>query len=116
MRKVLVSIRESWIFCHRWMGVAFCLLFSWWFFSGIVMMYWDFPGVGQSDRLERSPAIDAAKTRISPREAWVSAGAGPVPRGSCTAMLMDGACIASRRAAEDGVGGEVPDSNPCLCG
>ena len=67
---MLISIRKLAIFCHRWMGVAFCLLFSWWFVSGIFMMYWDFPSVSQADRLERSPAIDPSRIHISPRDAW----------------------------------------------
>ncbi len=90
MRKVLVSIRKFAIFCHRWMGVAFCLLFSWWFFSGVFMMYWDFPGVGQSDRLERSPAIDASRIRISPEEAWTRVGAGNRSPGGVQLEMFDG--------------------------
>ena len=50
------------IFVHRWLGVALCLLFLLWFASGIGMMYWDFPNVTAADRLERSPALDAAAT------------------------------------------------------
>ncbi len=59
------------IFCHRWMGVAFCLLFAWWFVSGIFMMYTDFPEVSPADRLKHSPVIDPAKVRISPADSWV---------------------------------------------
>jgi hypothetical protein len=51
------------------MGVALAVLFLMWFASGIVMMYWDFPSVRAEDRLERSPALDASKIRLSPGEA-----------------------------------------------
>jgi len=51
------------------MGVAFCLLFAWWFVSGIFMMYWDYPAVSDADRLERAPVLDAAKVKLSAAEA-----------------------------------------------
>jgi hypothetical protein len=57
------------IFVHRWLGVALCLIFLLWFPSGIAMMYWDYPSVGPNDRLDRSPALDASKIRLSPAEA-----------------------------------------------
>lgn len=119
MRKAIVSIRKFAIFCHRWMGAAFCLLFSWWFFSGIFMMYWDYPSVGQSDRLERSPAMDASKIRISPEEAWARTGAGSrSPAGAQLEMLTDGPHTVSRRApgdVADGAGAGAAGST-CICG
>src|SRR5271168_5377575 len=81
MRRVIVSVRKVATFCHLWMGVAFCLLFSWWFFSGIFMMYWDFPSVSRADRLDRSPAIDPSKIQLSPREAWAKLGLDRAPAG-----------------------------------
>src|ERR1051325_10414795 len=70
MRRSAVMARKSLIFVHRWLGVGLSLLFLLWFTSGIVMMYWDFPGVRPADRLERSPALDASKVRLSPAEAF----------------------------------------------
>ena len=60
------------IFCHRWLGVAWCLLFALWFTSGIVMMYWSFPEVEAADRLARSPALEASRIQISPQDAYAS--------------------------------------------
>ena len=60
------------IFCHRWLGVAWCLLFALWFMSGIVMMYWSFPEVEAADRLARSPALEASRIQISPQDAYAS--------------------------------------------
>jgi PepSY-associated TM region len=54
------------------MGVAFCLLFAWWFVSGIFMMYWDYPSVSEADRLERAPILDAAQVKLSPVEAYAA--------------------------------------------
>ncbi len=65
----IIPVRKWAILCHRWMGVTFCVLFSMWFVSGIVMMYWDYPDVGSEERLGRSPALDGSQIRITPEEA-----------------------------------------------
>src|SRR5262249_23546970 len=46
------------------------LLFAWWFFSGIFMMYWDYPEVKEADRLQRAQVVDAANVELSPQEAF----------------------------------------------
>jgi hypothetical protein len=72
-------IKRSAIVVHRWLGVALCLFFLVWFPSGIGMMYWDFPGVTAGDRLDRSAALDPAAVRLSPSEAYASAGQSQPP-------------------------------------
>jgi len=61
------------------MGVALSILFALWFCSGIVMMYWSFPGVSERDRLERAPALDASKIKLSPEEAYASLNRDEMP-------------------------------------
>ena len=58
------------IFCHRWLGVTWCLLFALWFMSGIVLMYWSFPEVEDADRLRRAPPLDASHIQVSPQDAY----------------------------------------------
>ena len=77
MRRLTVAIKKVAIVCHRWMGVAFCLLFMWWFISGIFMMYWSYPEVSEEDRLARAPKLDAARVLLSPSEAAMKAGIEP---------------------------------------
>ena len=79
MRRIGIRIRKFAIFCHRWMGVAFCLLFAWWFLSGIFVMYCDFPTVRDSDYLTRSPALDPAKIHVEPAEAYARLGLAAAP-------------------------------------
>lgn len=69
MRGVIIGIRKFAIFCHRWMGVAFCLLFMWWFVSGIFMMYWSYPEISDRDRLAHAPVLDPSHIILSPTEA-----------------------------------------------
>src|SRR5579863_9440894 len=67
-----LALRKIAIFAHRWTGAAFCLLFSWWFISGIFMMYCDFPEVKESDVLARAQPLDEAQIKLAPAEAWAS--------------------------------------------
>ena len=66
----LLALKRVAIFAHRWTGAAFCLLFSWWFVSGIFMMYFDYPEVTERDRLAHAQPIDGSQVKLSPEEAW----------------------------------------------
>ena len=70
MSRTSIQLCKYAIFCHRWLGVAFCVLFAVWFLSGIVMMYWYYPGVDAAERLARSATLDASRIRISPEDAY----------------------------------------------
>jgi hypothetical protein len=63
-------IKKLAISLHRWLGVTFCLLFAWWFVSGIFMMYGDFPRVSAVDRLARAPVLDASRIHVDPEAAY----------------------------------------------
>lgn len=70
MSRTGTQIRKWAILFHRWMGVAFCVLFLVWFASGIVMMYWGYPKVSVAHRLSHLPALDPSTIRVSPEEAY----------------------------------------------
>ena len=80
MSPTSIKIRKLAILIHRWMGVFFCVLFAAWFISGITMMYWSYPEVGQEDRLGRSPVLDASRIQISPEQAYASLHFSQPPR------------------------------------
>src|SRR4051794_17044148 len=77
---IATRIKHALISAHRWVGVALCLVFLLWFPSGIVMMYWDFPGVTDTDRLDRAPALDPSTIHVSPLEAAMNGKAAPPTR------------------------------------
>jgi PepSY-associated TM region len=77
------------ILVHRWLGVALCLIFMLWFPSGIGMMYWDYPSVSPSDRLERSAALDPSRIVLSPDEAAAKLDESQ-PRGQVRLNTFDG--------------------------
>jgi hypothetical protein len=69
-RRFATGVKKLAILSHRWTGAAFCLLFSWWFVSGVFIMYCDYPEVTRADRLSRAGALDGSRIRLSAREAW----------------------------------------------
>jgi hypothetical protein len=87
MPRAAVEIRRYAILCHRWMGVALCLLFAAWFISGIVLMYCEYPVVRARDRLARAAPLDAARIRLSPEEAYRRLGAVEPPSEVRIAMF-----------------------------
>ena len=79
MTAIGAGVKKSLIFVHRWMGVAFCLLFCLWFSSGIFMMYWDYPAVSPADILRHEPRLDASRIRLLPSEAFARLGSNAPP-------------------------------------
>ena len=57
------------VYTHRWLGIAGCVLFVAWFFSGIVMMYARMPALADEERLARAAALDLSTRYVSPAEA-----------------------------------------------
>src|SRR5215210_1120612 len=39
------------VLAHRWLGIAFCLLFAMWFASGIVMRFIAYPSLTEEERI-----------------------------------------------------------------
>lgn len=58
------------VLLHRWLGIAFCLLFAMWFATGIVMHFVPFPSLTEAERiagllpLDRGQAIMAANDAV----------------------------------------------------
>jgi hypothetical protein len=64
---------------HRWLGVAFCLLFAMWFASGIVMHFIPFPSLSESERVAGLLPIDFKRVAHGPVQAVVASGIEAVP-------------------------------------
>jgi hypothetical protein len=97
-----ILLKRVLIFVHRWLGVALCVLFLIWFPSGIGMMYWGYPEVSASDRLNRSPVLDAAHVKLSPAAAFKTLGMDGPP-GTARLNMFDGRPVYrfSRRGGQD---------------
>ncbi len=75
MKRILAGL----IVVHRYLGVAFCLVFLVWFTSGIVMIFKRMPEYSPQERLARLPALDAGALRLTPAQAFDVAGLGGNP-------------------------------------
>lgn len=70
-------IRRALLQTHRWLGIAFGLLFVMWFATGIVMMYAGMPTLTEAERLAHLPPLDVTSVGVAPTEAARLLGASP---------------------------------------
>jgi hypothetical protein len=93
-------LKTSIIVAHRYLGIALSLFVIMWFVSGIVMMYGGgMPRLAPQLRLERLPALDLSRVRLTPAQAAETAGSGrvqlvsvmgrPAYRGGDTTVFAD---------------------------
>ncbi len=68
------------ILLHRWLGVAFCLLFAMWFATGIVMHFVPYPALTEAERFAGLTTIDLARVEHGPAAAVAASGIGDATR------------------------------------
>ncbi|MBB4369297.1 hypothetical protein GGD63_002085 [Bradyrhizobium sp. cir1] len=68
------------VLSHRWLGIAFCLLFAMWFASGIVMHFVPFPSLTEAERVAGLAPVDWGEVRISVADAVAASGIAHVRR------------------------------------
>jgi hypothetical protein len=95
------------IVLHRWLGVAFCLLFAMWFASGIVMHFVPFPALTEADRFAGMALIDLTNVRHTPAEARAASGVADATRvrlmqrsDGPVYLIASGSHLAALRAAD----------------
>lgn len=62
------------IVTHRWLGLAFCLLFAMWFATGLVMHFVPYPALSEAERIAGLAAIDPGGVRHGATEAVHASG------------------------------------------
>ncbi len=65
----LLHWKALFIYLHRWMGIAFGLVFAAWFISGVAMMYVGMPHLSARERLFHLPLLDLSTAAVSPADA-----------------------------------------------
>src|SRR5687768_11230115 len=81
--------RRAVILSHRYLGIVLSLMVIMWFATGITMMYvGGMPRLAPELRLERLPAIDLSRARLSVEEAADQAGVDT--RGRATFLTVTG--------------------------
>ncbi|MEH2493109.1 PepSY domain-containing protein [Bradyrhizobium sp. AZCC 2230] len=62
------------VLLHRWLGIAFCLLFAMWFASGIVMHFVPFPSLTEAERFAGLAPVERGEAIISVAGAVAASG------------------------------------------
>jgi hypothetical protein len=62
------------VFLHRWLGVAFCLLFAMWFATGIVMHFVPFPSLTEAERFSGLTPMESTKAIMPVADAVAASG------------------------------------------
>lgn len=68
------------VLSHRWLGIAFGLLFAMWFASGIVMHFVPFPSLTEAERFAGLAPVEPAEVRIAVADAVAASGIGDATR------------------------------------
>ena len=68
------------VLLHRWLGIAFCLLFALWFGSGLVMHFVPYPAPVEAERLAGLAPIDFSRVRRGPADAVAASAIGHADR------------------------------------
>ena len=79
---------------HRWSGIALCAFMALWFFSGIFMMYVEYPQLTRAERLRAAPELDFSAATLAPGEAMRRLSAGDfttkgTPRANLSLPVSD---------------------------
>jgi hypothetical protein len=83
----MLKLKKYLIYTHRYLGMAFCVLFALWFVSGVVMMYKRMPRLSAEERLARLPVLDFSRAAFTPEEARRRAGLDASPEKVRLGML-----------------------------
>jgi len=68
------------VLSHRWLGIAFCLLFAMWFTTGIVMHFVPFPSLTEAERFAGLAPVDRAEAKIAVADAVAASGIADATR------------------------------------
>ncbi len=68
------------VLLHRWLGIAFCLLFAMWFATGIVMHFVPFPSLTEAERFAGLAPLDRMEARIAVADAVTASGVADATR------------------------------------
>lgn len=68
------------VLLHRWLGIAFCLLFAMWFASGVVMHFVPFPSLTETERFAGLSPVERAEVKIAVADAVAASGIADATR------------------------------------
>src|SRR5262245_12810283 len=75
----MLRLKKYLIYTHRYLGLAFCVMFAFWFVSGVVLMYRRLRRLSAEERLARLPALDFSHATMTPDRAYQRTGWSGAP-------------------------------------
>ncbi|MCK1715369.1 MULTISPECIES: PepSY domain-containing protein [unclassified Bradyrhizobium] len=108
------------ILLHRWLGIAFCVLFAMWFATGIVMHFVPFPSLTETERFAALATVDRERVTITVSDAVVASGIADSTRGRLIqrsdgpVYIVSGASSVRAVRASDGADASVTSAELAL--
>jgi hypothetical protein len=105
---------------HRWLGIAFCLLFAMWFATGMVMHFVPFPALTETERFAGLAPIDGTRVAIGPEEAITASGLADaqrirlIQRSDGPVYIVAGPSQLKAISAADGAAAAIISANAAL--
>jgi hypothetical protein len=101
------------VLSHRWLGIAFCLLFAMWFASGIVMHFVPFPSLTEAERFAGLAPVERTQAVVAVADAIAASGIADatrvrlIQRGDGPVYVVSGSTIVRAVNASDGAEASV---------
>ncbi|MCK1369041.1 PepSY domain-containing protein [Bradyrhizobium sp. 62] len=108
------------VLLHRWLGMAFCLLFAMWFATGIVMHFVPFPSLTEAERFAGLVPLDRVETTIAVADAVAASAIADatrirlIQRSDGPVYVVSGPSRAGAVLAAHGVDASVASSDLAL--
>ncbi|WP_298887281.1 PepSY domain-containing protein [uncultured Bradyrhizobium sp.] len=108
------------VLTHRWLGIAFCLLFAMWFATGIVMHFVPFPSLTEAERFAGLAPVEGGASIIPVSKAVAASGITDVTRvrliqrGDGPVYVVSGPSRVGAIHASDGADASVDVSDAAL--
>lgn len=105
------------ILLHRWLGIAFALLFAMWFATGMVMHFVPFPSLTETERFVGLSIIDGTSVAIGPAEAVKASGIASalrvrlIQRSDGPVYIVSGSDITKAVRAADGASAAIASTD-----
>lgn len=108
------------VLLHRWLGIAFCLLFAMWFASGIVMHFVPFPSLTEAERFAGLAPVERTQPVMAVADAVVTSGIADatrvrlIQRSDGPVYIVSGPLRMRAVRASDGVDASVESADVAL--
>ncbi|WP_027555415.1 PepSY domain-containing protein [Bradyrhizobium sp. Cp5.3] len=108
------------VLVHRWLGIAFCLLFAMWFATGIVMHFVPFPSLTEAERFAGLAPLARTRVTIAVGDVVTASGiadagrARLIQRSDGPVYIVEGSSRLRAVRASDGTDATVTSSDVAL--